>query len=103
MTWEVAEMSGLKNIVRQGRRATPQLGHSARRVGGLKSDRWYWYRFRRRRLSPIAARTARMGRDARAIAVRVCSCQHFETGLFTAYQHIAAEELDLVLHLGDYI
>ena len=31
------------------------------------------------------------------------SCQHFETGLFTAYQHMAQDELDLVVHLGDYI
>ena len=30
-------------------------------------------------------------------------CQHFEAGLYTAYQHMAEEDLDLVLHLGDYI
>ena len=31
------------------------------------------------------------------------SCQHFEDGFYTAYQHMAAEDLDLVLFLGDYI
>jgi alkaline phosphatase D len=31
------------------------------------------------------------------------SCQHYEAGLFTAYDHLAREDLDLVVHLGDYI
>jgi alkaline phosphatase D len=31
------------------------------------------------------------------------SCQHWETGFFTAYEHMAAENPDLVVHLGDYI
>lgn len=31
------------------------------------------------------------------------SCQHFESGLFTAYQHMAEQDLDMVVHLGDYI
>jgi phosphodiesterase/alkaline phosphatase D-like protein len=31
------------------------------------------------------------------------SCQHYEQGLYTAYQHMALEDGDLVVHLGDYI
>ena len=31
------------------------------------------------------------------------SCQHYEQGLFTAYDHMAKDDLDLVVHLGDYI
>lgn len=31
------------------------------------------------------------------------SCQHYESGYFTAYDHMAKENLDIVLHLGDYI
>ena len=31
------------------------------------------------------------------------SCQNYETGYFTAYRRIAEEDLDLVVHLGDYI
>jgi alkaline phosphatase D len=31
------------------------------------------------------------------------SCQHYEQGLFTAYQQMAEDEPDLVFHLGDYI
>jgi alkaline phosphatase D len=31
------------------------------------------------------------------------SCQHYEQGLFTGLGHMAREELDLIVHLGDYI
>ena len=31
------------------------------------------------------------------------SCQHFETGYYTAYEHMAENDLDLIFHLGDYI
>jgi alkaline phosphatase D len=31
------------------------------------------------------------------------SCQQYEHGYFTAYRHISEEDLDLVVHLGDYI
>jgi phosphodiesterase/alkaline phosphatase D-like protein len=30
------------------------------------------------------------------------SCSQFEHGYFTAYRHLAADEPELVLHLGDY-
>ena len=29
------------------------------------------------------------------------SCSHWEQGYFTAYEHLAKEELDLTFHLGD--
>lgn len=31
------------------------------------------------------------------------SCQNFEDGYFTAYENMARDNLDLVIHLGDYI
>ena len=31
------------------------------------------------------------------------SCQNYQAGLYTAWQHMADEEIELVLHLGDYI
>ena len=31
------------------------------------------------------------------------SCQHYEMGYYTAFEHMAREDLDLIVHLGDYI
>ncbi len=36
-------------------------------------------------------------------ASRVCGCSHFETGYFTAFRRLAAEQFDFVFHTGDYI
>jgi alkaline phosphatase D len=33
----------------------------------------------------------------------VCGCQRYEDGLYTAFQHLAEEDLDFVFHYGDYI
>ena len=46
---------------------------------------------------------ARPGASPGRLALAVVSCQHYEHGYYTAYQHLAQEDLDLVLHLGDYL
>ena len=33
----------------------------------------------------------------------VCGCSHYETGYFTAFRRLAAEQFDFVFHTGDYI
>jgi alkaline phosphatase D len=106
--WEVAEDDAMKNVVRWGSAtATPQLAHSVHvEVDGLKPDRWYWYRFAcgdatspigRTRTMPLPTTSPEQVRFAFA------SCQHYEQGLYTAYEHMARDELDFVIHLGDYI
>ncbi|MEO7457658.1 MAG: alkaline phosphatase D family protein [Gemmatimonadaceae bacterium] len=107
VTWELADDDSFAKIVKQGRAAAvPELGYSVHvDLDGLAPDRWYFYRF------SAAGATSRTGRFRTAPAAgattplrfAVASCQHYEAGLFTAYAHMAREELDLVTHLGDYI
>jgi alkaline phosphatase D len=33
----------------------------------------------------------------------LASCQMWEHGWFSAYRHMAADDLDVVVHVGDYI
>jgi len=106
--WEVASDERMQSVVARGTAtASPRRGHAVHvEVGGLLPARWYWYRFtvdagsspvgRTRTAPALSARNDRMN-------LAFASCQHFETGYFTAYRHLAAEDLDLVLHLGDYI
>jgi alkaline phosphatase D len=108
VTWEVAKDESMQRVVRRGKSvATPQLGHSVHvEIDGLAPNRWYWYRFRAGDAeSPIArTRTLPSADDTPPeLKFAVASCQHFETGFFTAYEHMAQEDIDLVLHLGDYI
>lgn len=106
--WEVATDETFKNIVQSGTEpATPHLGHSVHvELSGLKPDSWYWYRFHcGDAVSPVGRTRTMPAADAVPDRLRFAfaSCQHFESGHYTAYEHMAGEELDLVLHLGDYI
>jgi alkaline phosphatase D len=106
--WQVAEDEGMARVVQRGTTvATPDWAHSVHvEVEGLQPDRWYWYQFQAGGESSPKGRTRTMpAADIQPARLRFAfaSCQHFEQGLFTAYEHMAREELDLVIHLGDYI
>jgi alkaline phosphatase D len=106
--WEVATDEAMKDVVQSGKAtAAPQLGHSVHvEVDGLAPDRWYWYRFRAGDAETPVARTRTLpAADAmpEKLKFAFASCQQFEHGLYTAYEHMAHEDLDLVFHLGDYI
>jgi alkaline phosphatase D len=106
--WEVADDEAMRTVVAGGDAvATPQLGHSVHvEVEGLRPDRWYFFRFKAGdATSPVGrTRTAPLPTAAPdRLKFAFASCQHYEQGLFTAYDHMAKDDLDLVVHLGDYI
>ncbi len=108
VAWEVADDEAMTRIVLQGKTiATPQLGHSVHvEVEGLRPDRWYWYRFRAGdAASPVGRVRTMPPPDASPEKLRFAfaSCQHYEQGYFTAYEHMVKDDLDLVCFLGDYI
>jgi alkaline phosphatase D len=104
--WAVAEDRGMRTVVARGTvHASSTLGHSVHvPVDGLRPGRHYYYAFTAR------GETSRVGRTKTAPApgvkrVRFASanCQKFYDGYYAALRGIAAEELDFVVHLGDYI
>ncbi|MBL9203282.1 MAG: alkaline phosphatase D family protein [Opitutaceae bacterium] len=108
VAWQVAEDEAMTRVVQRGTvAANPAWAHSVHvEVSGLQPARWYWYQFKagsetspkgRTRTAPPAGATPDRLRFAFA------SCQNFEIGHYTAYEHMAREDLDLVVHLGDYI
>jgi len=106
--WEIAEDEGFSKVVRKGKAAaTPMLAHSVHvEAGGLKAARWYHYRFTAgRHQSPKGRfKTAPKPADeSTPLNFAFASCQQWTQGLWTAYQHMSEENLDLVVHLGDYI
>ena len=83
-------------------------------TAGLEPDRSYHYRF----LAPDGSasrggrtRTAPSEDADRPLTVAVCSCQHYEEGLFSAYRRLllddeqaaADRKIALVVHVGDFI
>ncbi|MFL6120974.1 alkaline phosphatase D family protein [Actinophytocola sp.] len=106
--FEIAHDERFRSVVRRGSVvATPELGHSVHpEIHGLAPDRVYFYRFRAGgEMSPVGrTRTLPpLSANPRQLDFAFASCQAWQDGYFTAYDHIAAEDLDFVVHLGDYI
>lgn len=106
--WRVSTDEHMRRVVKQGKAtATPDLAHAVHiEVRGLDAARWYWYQFKVGSYVSIIGRTRTAPNSRKPLdklSFAFASCQHYETGYFTAYQHMAEEELDLVVHLGDYI
>ena len=107
VVWEIASDEAFRTIVRRGtERALPEWAHSVHaEVVGLDPGRDFFYRFHTGgAVSPVGrTRTApKPGAGAR-LRFAFASCQQYEQGYFAAYRHMAQEDLDLVVHLGDYI
>jgi len=108
VAWEVAEDERFAKVVQHGKvNAISAWAHSVHvEVEGLQPNRTYWYRFHASGIDSPVGRTRTMpALDVMPERLRFtfASCQHFESGLFTAYEHMAQDDLDLVVHLGDYI
>ncbi|HTL28466.1 MAG TPA: alkaline phosphatase D family protein [Tepidisphaeraceae bacterium] len=106
--WEIAEDEAMKKVVKRGIEvAAPELAHSVHvEVDGLRPDRWYWYRFRSGDATTQIARTRTLPppmSNPDQLHFAFASCQHWESGYYTAYQHMAKDDLDLIFHIGDYI
>lgn len=104
--WEVAEDESFRRIAKKGSSlALKELGHSVHaEVDGLRPGRHYWYRFMAGgEVSPVGrTKTAPSGPQDR-LRFAFASCQNYEHGYYTAHRHLAAEDLDVVVFLGDYI
>lgn len=106
--WQVAEDEAMGRVVARGTAvANPGWAHAVHvEVGGLRPGRWYWYQFRAGSdVSPKGrTRTFPSTTDLpERLRFAFASCQHYETGLYTAYEHMVREAPDLIVHLGDYI
>ncbi|MBW4523010.1 MAG: alkaline phosphatase D family protein [Scytolyngbya sp. HA4215-MV1] len=106
--WQVATDAAMRQVIRRGTAmATPQFAHSVHvEVTGLEPNRWYWYQFR------VGSELSQIGRTRTApvlnspvdrLRFAFASCQNYEHGYYTAYRDMAKQDLDFVVHLGDYI
>ena len=106
--WEVATDDRMQHVVQQGvALASPDLAHSVHvEVAGLEAGRPYWYRFRAGGETSPIGRT-RTAPDPASLPSRLrfafASCQHWEFGHYAAYHHMQTDDVDFVVHLGDYI
>ncbi|KQX53197.1 MULTISPECIES: alkaline phosphatase D family protein [unclassified Streptomyces] len=106
--WELARDEHFTRTVRRGRAtAHPEFRHSVHvEVEHLDPGREFFYRFRVGDWTSPVGRTrtapAPWARNS-ALKLAAVSCQAYHDGYFTAYRHLADEDVDVVFHLGDYL
>jgi len=84
----------------------PDTGHCVKLdVDGLQPATTYFYRFSAfGRTSPVGRTRTLPDGALEHLRMGVCSCSNFAAGYFHTYHYMAQRtDLDLVLHLGDYI
>lgn len=105
--WEVAHDETFAQVVARGSEdAAGAWAHSVHaEPAGLEPGRWYWYRFRALGQASRSGRTRTApAPDAEAtLSLAIASCQRWDHGHWAAWRHAAAQSLDLVAFLGDYI
>ncbi|WP_369197309.1 alkaline phosphatase D family protein [Streptomyces djakartensis] len=106
--WELAHDERFRRIVRRGTAtAHPEFHHTVHvEVNHLDAGRVYYYRFRTGRWASPAGRTRTApapGSRVSSLTLAAVSCQAYHDGYYTPYAHLATDDVDLVLHLGDYL
>ena len=107
VTLEVAKDSGFNRVVERRKvRTQRRSDHSIKtRVHGLDPHERYFYRFATgSQNSPVGQfRTLPPPGSKAPVKIGIFSCQDYVAGFYTAHAGLLAEDLDLVVCLGDYI
>lgn len=104
--WEVASDQGFSRILRSGEAAARPANDYCVKVDarGLPHGQRLFYRFLAQ-TSSVTGQTRTAPRDGMdALKLALFSCSNLPFGYFNAYAHAAVrEDLDLCVHVGDYI
>ncbi|MGI5504657.1 alkaline phosphatase D family protein [Lentzea sp. CA-135723] len=102
--WEVAADERFLHVVKRGvTRTSAARDHTVKvEVHGLRPNHRYWYRFRVGNVVSPVGRTKTAGCGSE-LNFGVTSCANWQAGHFAGYGHLARQDLDAVIHLGDYI
>jgi len=105
--WELARDEAFSDIAERGVEIVDSAwAHSVHvQPAGLEPSRSYWYRFGAlgARSAAGRTRTAPAANSNEILNLAIASCQRYDQGHYAAWRHMADENLDLVLFLGDYI
>ena len=106
VTWQVALDLAFKRIAAGGRTGTDAGSGYTVKVDatGLVPGTDYFYRFSAQgQTSPVGRTKTLPAGSVAEFRMGVASCSNYPQGFFNAYRHMADTDLDVVLHLGDYI
>ncbi len=108
LDWDVASDSGFGTIIDSGTVIVSAASDYTAKVlvGSLPADTSVWYRFRSGANTSTVGRARTLpaaGASPTSLKLAYASCQAYACGYYAAWRQIAAQPVDAVLFLGDYI
>lgn len=105
VNWKVATDSTMKSVVQHGSFMTNNARDYTVKVdvSDLEAGNSYYYQFEAFGKESVIGRTKTLPDSTQQVTLGFASCSNYEWGYFNAYQVMARDNLDAVVHLGDYI
>ncbi len=105
VTWEIATDDQFKLNLKTGVVQTTKIDDFTVKVDatGLQADTIYYYRFHFGNKTSPVGQTKTLPVSTNKVSFAVCSCSNYPAGYFYVYREIAKQNVDVVIHLGDYI
>lgn len=105
--WEVATDPDFEGVVARGEaEATPDHDYTVKvDATGLRPGTNYHYRFSAGAgsFSPTGTTLTAPEGPTESLRIGLVSCSSWSNGYFNAYRNLAERDIDLVMHVGDYI
>lgn len=105
VVWEIATDLNFANLVNSGKVQTTRAQDFTIKVDAdkLSAQQTYYYRFRYGTKVSAIGQTKTLAEYTESVSFAVCSCSNYPAGYFHVYKEMAKQDLDVIIHLGDYI
>jgi len=105
VTWEIATDNQFKQNLKTGVVETTKTDDFTVKVdaAGLQANTIYYYRFRFGNKISSVGQTKTLPISTNKVTFAVCSCSNYPAGYFYVYREMAKQNVDVIIHLGDYI
>lgn len=105
VNWEIAEDQQFTKIINSGKVQTSSVEDFTVKVDAdkLTANQGYFYRFKYGNKTSLVGQTRTLPASTSSVKFAVCSCSNYPAGYFYVYREMARQNVDVVIHLGDYI
>jgi len=105
VAWEIATDNQFKQSFKTGMVETSKTDDFTVKVDatGLQANTIYYYRFRFGNKISSVGQTKTLPITTNKVSFAVCSCSNYPAGYFYVYREMAKQNVDVIIHLGDYI
>lgn len=106
ISWEVATDESFNDVVTSGSGETnAEVDYTVKvDITGLQPGSRYYYRFTSgANVSPMGKTRTLPEGTVTSASFAVVSCSNYPAGYFNVYREVAMQDVDAVLHLGDYL